>query len=67
MHDLRRTLATVATNMDIPSIVVARLLNHAPVSVTGIYATPSLEDLRKYMPRIEAEIFKYAPFVNATN
>jgi hypothetical protein len=63
MHDLRRTLATVATGMDIPSIVVARLLNHTPATVTGIYATPSLEELRKYAPRIEAEIFKHAPFV----
>jgi hypothetical protein len=63
MHDLRRTLATVATGMDIPSIVVARLLNHTPATVTGIYATPSLEELRKYMPRIEAEVFKHASFV----
>ena len=53
LHDLRRTFATTAENLDIPHYALKRLLNHrAANDVTGSYIVPNAERLREPMQRI---------------
>ena len=53
LHDLRRTFATTAENLDIPHYALKRLLNHrAANDVTGGYIVPNAERLREPMQKI---------------
>ena len=53
IHDLRRTFATIAESIDIPSYALKRLLNHAAGSdVTQGYLIVDVERLRSPMQRI---------------
>lgn len=59
MHDLRRTFATVAESLDVPSYTIKRLLNHAGgADVTSGYIVIGVERLRQPMERIAAELCK---------
>jgi integrase len=58
LHDLRRTFATTAENLDIPHYALKRLLNHrAANDVTGSYIVPNAERLREPMQLI-SDYFK---------
>jgi integrase len=60
-HDLRRTFATVAESLDIPSYALKALLNHKGGSdVTGGYLIITTERLRSPMERIEDFVLKAA-------
>ena len=60
-HDLRRTFATVAESLDIPSYALKALLNHKGGSdVTGGYLIITTERLRSPMERIEDFVVKAA-------
>jgi integrase len=62
-HSHRRTFATVAVEAGVIEDVVGRLLNHAPVSVTGQrYARPSLDALRPAMDAACSELVKRTRF-----
>ena len=53
LHDLRRTFATTAENLDIPHYALKRLLNHrAANDVTGSYIVPNAERLREPMQKV---------------
>ena len=60
-HDLRRTFATVAESLDIPSYALKALLNHKGGSdVTGGYLIITTERLRAPMEKIEDFVLKAA-------
>lgn len=53
VHDLRRTFATVAESLDVPSYAVKALLNHKmSADVTAAYIVVDVERLREPMQRI---------------
>lgn len=55
LHDLRRTFATIAESLDIPSYALKHLLNHAGGGdVTGGYIVLNVERLRAPMAKIAA-------------
>jgi integrase len=56
LHDLRRTFATIAESLDIPSYALKHLLNHASGDVTGGYIVLNVERLRAPMTKIAAFI-----------
>lgn len=56
-HAHRRTFATVAMEAGVMEEIVARLLNHTPLSITGQrYVRPSIEALRPAMETACAEL-----------
>lgn len=58
-HDLRRTFASIANSLLIPSYTLKRLVNHSTGSdVTAIYAIPSLDELREPMEMIAQALMK---------
>lgn len=61
-HDLRRTFASIAEELDISASTVKRLLNHRTGrgDVTEGYILPSAERLRGAMQRIENRILELA-------
>lgn len=60
-HDLRRTFATVAESLDLPSYTIKRLLNHKQGGdVTAGYVIFDIERLRSPMQRIGEFILKSA-------
>lgn len=61
-HDLRRTFASIADELDISASTVKRLLNHRTGrgDVTDGYIVPSAERLRGAMQRIEDRILAIA-------
>ena len=60
-HDLRRTFATVAESLDIPTYALRALLNHKGGSdVTGGYLIITTERLRSPMEKIEDFVLKAA-------
>lgn len=61
-HDLRRTFASIAEELDISASTVKRLLNHRTGrgDVTEGYIVPSAERLRGAMQRIEDRILEIA-------
>ena len=60
-HDLRRTFATVAESLDIPSYALKALLNHKGGSdVTGGYLIITTERLRAPMEKVEDFVLKAA-------
>ncbi|CAK0763722.1 Integrase family protein [Gammaproteobacteria bacterium] len=61
IHDLRRTFATIAESLDIPSYALKRLLNHATgADVTAGYIVASVERLRAPMQKITDYVLKMA-------
>ena len=61
VHDLRRTFATIAESLDIPSYALKRLMNHKTQGdVTGGYLVITTERLRAPMERIEDFVLKAA-------
>ena len=61
VHDLRRTFATLAESLDIPSYALKRLMNHkAQGDVTGGYLVITTERLRAPMEKIEDFVLKAA-------
>ena len=59
-HDLRRTFVTVAEGLDISTLAVKRLVNHAISDVTAGYAQISNERLGRAATQIEAVIMSMA-------
>lgn len=60
-HDLRRTFATVAESLDIPSYALKARLNHKGGSdVTSGYLVITTERLRTPMEKIEDFVLKAA-------
>lgn len=59
-HDLRRTFATVADDLEIPVPTIKRLLNHRTNDVTFGYFCNSVERLRKPMQAINDEMLRRA-------
>jgi len=60
-HDLRRTFATVASDLGISPYTIMSLLNHKPESkdILGLhYAQPTLEAKREAMERISARLLE---------
>jgi integrase len=55
-HDLRRTFVTVAESLDISTLAVKRLVNHAISDVTAGYAQLSSERLGRAAREIEGVI-----------
>ena len=67
-HDLRRTFATVAESLDIPSYALKALLNHKGGSdVTSGYLVITTERLRTPMERIEDFVLKAAGVMPSAN
>ena len=61
IHDLRRTFATLAESLDIPSYALKRLMNHKTQGdVTGGYLVITTERLRAPMEKIEDFVLKAA-------
>ena len=61
VHDLRRTFATMAESLDIPSYALKRLMNHKTHSdVTGGYLIITTERLRAPMEKVEDFVLKAA-------
>ena len=61
VHDLRRTFATLAESLDIPSYALKRLMNHKTQGdVTGGYLVITTERLRAPMEKIEDFVLKAA-------
>lgn len=53
LHDLRRTFATIADNLDLPAYALKRLLNHKMNNdVTAGYIMTDVERLRKPMQQV---------------
>ena len=66
LHDLRRTYATTAEDLDISGLTVKRLLNHkADGNVTSGYQIPNLKRLRSVSDRIVREMLKRSGRLNA--
>lgn len=51
-HDLRRTFASIAESVGVPSLTLKKLMNHASGDVTAGYVGGSVERLREPMQRI---------------
>nr|WP_010588621.1 tyrosine-type recombinase/integrase [Acinetobacter ursingii] len=66
-HDLRRTYATIANNLDYSVATIKRLLNHRDSSrqndVTLRYIQMSTKKLKQAMNDIENQIFEYSGIV----
>jgi integrase len=62
LHDLRRTVATIAESLDISTYAIKRLLNHSvnQNDVTSGYIVTDVERLRKPMQQIEDSILAAA-------
>jgi integrase len=61
VHDMRRTFATLAESLDIPSYALKRLMNHKTQGdVTGGYLVITTERLRAPMEKIEDFVLKAA-------
>ncbi len=59
VHDLRRTLITIAESLDIPAYALKRLLNHRMTNdVTAGYIVADVERLRRPMQLITDYILK---------
>lgn len=66
LHDLRRTFATTAEDLDISGLTVKRLLNHLTDSdVTAGYQIPNLERLERVSRRIVRELLIRGGRLNA--
>ncbi len=66
LHDLRRSLATTAEDLDISGLTVKRLLNHSTdADVTAGYQVPNLERLRLVSDRIVREMLIRSGRLNA--
>jgi integrase len=66
LHDLRRTYATTAEDLDISGLTVKRLLNHKTDSdVTAGYQIPNLKRLRSVSDRVVREMLKRSGRLNA--
>ena len=66
LHDLRRTYATTAEDLDISGLTVKRLLNHkTDADVTAGYQIPNLKRLRSVSDRIVREMLKRSGRLNA--
>jgi len=66
LHDLRRTYATVAEDLDISGLTVKRLLNHKTDSdVTAGYQIPNLNRLRSVSDRVVREMLRRSGRLNA--
>lgn len=65
MHDLRRTFISVASNIDgVPYAVVKRLANHSTKNdVTSMYIKYTLDELRRYMQKVEKALLSHASFL----
>lgn len=59
-HDLRRTFATIATELNVPTSAVSALLNHTPATVTEKYIVSNAESLRAPMQKIEDRVLYLA-------
>ncbi len=61
IHDLRRTVATVAESLDIPAYALKRLMNHEPQGdVTGGYLVITTERLRAPREKIVDHVLRAA-------
>lgn len=61
IHDLRRTYATIASNLGVPKTTIKRLLNHRSVGdITDSYIIQGDDDLFRASRKIEAYITKKA-------
>lgn len=58
IHDLRRTFATVSTEVGIPPYLLKRLLNHRSGDVTEGYVISTVEILRRPMKKIAARMME---------
>jgi integrase len=59
-HDLRRTFASIAEILNVPSLTLKKLLNHSTAQdVTGGYVVATLEGLRGPIQRIADQIDAY--------
>ena len=66
VHDLRRTFATIAESIDIPSYALKRLLNHADgADVTAGYIVVDVERLRLPMQRITDYVLRAGNLKNS--
>ena len=66
LHDLRRTFATTAEDLDISGLTVKRLLNHlTDADVTAGYQIPNLERLERVSRRIVRELLIRGGRLNA--
>lgn len=63
-HDLRRSFATIADDLDISERVIKRLLNHRSNDVTQGYICNGVERLRAPMQLISDEILRRAQVVD---
>lgn len=65
MHDLRRTFISVASSTDgVPYAVVKRLANHSTKNdVTAMYIKYTLDELRRYMQKVEDALLSHAGFL----
>jgi integrase len=59
LHDLRRTFASAAEELNIPFNVIKRLLNHRCSDVTSGYIVQSVNRLREPMQRITDELLSW--------
>ncbi len=55
-HDLRRTAATLATTAGAPLPIVSRLLGHATLAQTSVYARPADEATRAAVDQVASKI-----------
>ncbi len=59
LHDLRRTFATIASDLGIPPYTIKRILNHSSSGdVTAGYVVHTVDSLRDTMEKIGKEITK---------
>lgn len=66
LHDLRRTYATTAEDLDISGLTVKRLLNHSTdADVTAGYQIPNLKRLRSVSDRITREMLRRSDRLSA--
>jgi integrase len=66
LHDLRRTYATMAEDLDISGLTVKRLLNHlTDADVTAGYQIPNLERLERVSRRVVRELLICGGRLNA--
>jgi len=60
LHDLRRTLITIAESIDISAYALKRLVNHKMTNdVTAGYIVSDIERLRKPMQQISFQLIRY--------
>jgi integrase len=66
LHDLRRSFATTAEDLDISGLTVKRLLNHSTdADVTAGYQIPNLKRLRAVSDRVSREMLRRAGRLSA--